>query len=114
MKKEDIPKKSAKSINIDKNATLKNANFTKKPLIDSLTDSDNDNEPNNTDNIDNTDDNAYMVLALQDVIKSIPDSASNTSSPSLLLTHTEWRWRFFDLGGRKLVEISKLYPRSNR
>ena len=34
--------------------------------------------------------------------------------PDLQKTHTEWRWRFFDIKGRKLIEISKQNPNENR
>jgi len=66
----------------------------------------------------------HMVLSLQDILESIPKNASSEPSPCILgggaatpdmdKTHTEWRWRFFNLNGRKLVEISKLSPGEDR
>jgi hypothetical protein len=55
-----------------------------------------------------------MVLSLQDILESIPKNASSEPSPDNSKTHTEWRWRFFNLNGRKLVEISKLSPGEDR
>lgn len=65
-----------------------------------------DNDPN--------DEYYQTVLSLDDIKKSIPETASNTPRPDLLKTHTEWRWRFFNIEGRKLVEISKLEPFNER
>jgi hypothetical protein len=56
----------------------------------------------------------HMVLSLQDILESIPKNASSEPSPDNSKTHTEWRWRFFNLNGRKLVEISKLSPGEDR
>ena len=73
----------------------------KKHNVDSLTDSD-----------DN--DDSQVILSYQDIIKNIPKEAINQPNLILQKTHTEWRWRFFDLKGRKLVEISKLEPNKDR
>lgn len=89
----------------------KYVNSTKKYDIDSLSGSDDDQDD---DQDDNENDESYMVLSLQDIIKSIPTTATKTPSHDLQQTHTEWRWRFFDLRGRKLIEISKMTPGSKR
>lgn len=73
----------------------------KKHNVDSLTDSDDNDE-------------SQVILSHQDIIKNIPKGAINQPNPILQKTHTEWRWRFFDLEGRKLVEISKLDPKKGR
>lgn len=71
--------------------------------IDSLTDDDSE---------DNTNLDTYIVLSFNDIIQSIPKNSVKIQNPDLWITHTEWRWRFFDLNGRKLIEISKL-PQSS-
>lgn len=81
---------------------------SKRYQIDSLSDSDEEEQE-----VDD-EDGSYMVLSLQDIIKSIPQNANKTPSTELQKTHTEWRWRFFDLRGRKLIEISKMAPGTNR
>jgi hypothetical protein len=85
----------------------KHTKSTEKYDIDSLSDSceDQDDEENNE---------SCMVLSLQDIIKSIPSSATKSPSQHMQQTHTEWRWRFFDLRGRKLIEISMMHPNSKR
>jgi len=54
------------------------------------------------------------ILCLGDIKKSIPDSATNQPDPVLSKTLTEWRWRFFDVEGRKLIEISRKEPNNDR
>ena len=85
----------------------KHTKSTEKYDIDSLSDSceDHDDEENNE---------SCMVLSIQDIMKSIPPSATKSPSQHMQQTHTEWRWRFFDLRGRKLIEISMMHPKSKR
>lgn len=80
--------------------------------IDSLSDS--DDEQNDDDRYVDGENESYMVLSLQDIITSIPQNAISLPSDELQKTHTEWRWRFFDLLGRKLIEISKMPKNRNR
>ena len=97
--------------NIVKKRLPKNSNIViKKCEIDSLSGDESDQYNNDQQNNNET----YMVLDIQDVIKSIPSDAVKTPSPKLQQTHTEWRWRFLVLKDRKLVEISKMAPGSNR
>jgi hypothetical protein len=74
--------------------------------IDSLSD------PENQDT--NEQESGQMILALNDILATIPGEAESHPDPKLQKTHTEWRWRFFDLKGRKLIEISQKKPNSNR
>jgi hypothetical protein len=71
---------------------------------------------NNTESdIDDTNiETQYMILSLDEILDTIPKNASNKFLPHLQSTHTEWRWRFFDIQGRKLIEISKQNPNKNR
>jgi hypothetical protein len=75
-------------------------------LSDNNTESDNINESNTVAQ--------YMILSLNEILDTIPKTASNKFLPHLHKTHTEWRWRFFDIKGRKLIEISKQNPNENR
>jgi hypothetical protein len=79
-------------------------NKKKKNEIDSLSDSD---DCGIIDGYEN-----QMILSLQDIINSIPSNSVKGPNSNLQKTHTEWRWRFFDIKGRKLIEISKLPPSS--
>jgi hypothetical protein len=60
------------------------------------------------------DDTEQMVLYIDDIKSSIPVDAVNVPNEKLEKTHTEVRWRFFDLKGRKLIEISKKSPDKKR
>ncbi len=48
-----------------------------------------------------------MILDINDIMRTIPNNAMTKPDRELEKTHTEWRWRFFDVKGRKLIEISK-------
>lgn len=78
-------------------------NSAKRYNINSLSDSDDELEEEQCEN-----------LTLQEIISSIPQSATKVPNIELQKTHTEWRWRFFDLRGRKLIEISKISPNDSR
>lgn len=68
-----------------------------------------------SDDKDNIDQNETNIsLSLNDIIKSIPLTATKHPNVRLQTNHTEWRWRFFDIKGRKLIEISKKDPNSER
>lgn len=54
------------------------------------------------------------TLSFDDIIKSIPADATKNPNPHIQKDYTEWRWRFFDLNGRKLIEISKKLPSGER
>jgi hypothetical protein len=73
-------------------------------------------KPHNVDSLTDSDDNddSQVILSYQDIIKNIPKEATSQPNHILQKTHTEWRWRFFDLKGRKLVEISKIDPMKDR
>ena len=53
-------------------------------------------------------------MSLNDIIKSIPPNSIKRPNTYLQTSHTEWRWRFFEIKGRKLVEISKKHPNGER
>jgi hypothetical protein len=57
---------------------------------------------------------AKPVLLLEHINRSIPPTATTKPDPRVAMTHTEWRWRFFEIGERKLVEISKKEPNQPR
>jgi hypothetical protein len=89
-------KKSHHDATADKNTTTdkKNIVTTKKSIIDSLSDSDD-----------------YIVgekiLSISDITNAIPSTATKEPNVNLQKIHVEWRWRFFNLKGRKLIEISQ-------
>ena len=58
--------------------------------------------------------NKTIILSLKDIIATIPQNSVKKENPLLKLTHTEWRWRFFNINGRKMIEISKLEPNNKR
>jgi hypothetical protein len=45
--------------------------------------------------------------------ENIPEPSYNTQQPSLKKTTTEWRWRFYNIEGKKVVEISFVNKNSN-
>ena len=55
----------------------------------------------------------YKILNIKDIEESIPKSASSTRLSPIPPNVTEWRWRFFQIGQRKLIEIS-LYENNIR
>jgi len=56
----------------------------------------------------------YIVLQYEEILRTIPSNAQRQPDKELQKTHTEWRWRFFDLKGRKLIEISQKKPNHER
>lgn len=56
----------------------------------------------------------HMTLSITEIQKSIPIGASDKPNSELEKTHTEWRWRFFNMEGRNLVEISQKKINNNR
>ncbi len=48
------------------------------------------------------------------IMCSIPQGYVCEQNMVLAMTHVEWRWRFFNINGRKTVEISKKYPNKQR
>ena len=55
-----------------------------------------------------------IVLYMDNIKKTIPADAKKTPDANLMKTHIEWRWRFFDINGRKMVEISQKNPGQDR
>jgi hypothetical protein len=53
-------------------------------------------------------------LKNEDIYKLIPKGASDKENIELAKTNEEWRWRFFNINGRKMVEMSRKKPNSNR
>lgn len=86
--------------------TEKTKSKKSKQVIDSLSDSDECYEQKNS--------TGEMVLSIQDISQSIPQKSYRKPNPDLQSTHTEHRWRFFNLKGRKLVEISVKVPGKER
>jgi hypothetical protein len=101
--KEASTKTENSSVNKIKPSQVKNEK-TNNNMIDSI--SDNDNQNKSVDQV--------MVLSLADIKKSIPHDAHTTAQPNLMKTHVEWRWRFFDIKGRKMIEISRVSPNTKR
>lgn len=75
-----------------------------KRIIDSLSDTDEQTEQRGEE----------MILSIKDISQSIPMTSYSSPNPELQKTHTEHRWRFFDLKGRKLIEISRQSPGRDR
>ena len=48
----------------------------------------------------------YKILNIKDIEESIPKAASSTRLSPTPPNVAEWRWRFFQIGQRKLIEIS--------
>ena len=64
---------------------------------------------------DDTNDNEkHLTLSLNDIIATIPKNAVKKEDYAMKMTHTEWRWRFFNINGRKMIEISKADPHMAR
>ena len=62
----------------------------------------------------NKDGDNKQCLSIRDIKKSIPPNAIKKPMPNLAKTHTEWRWRFFNIDGRKLIEMSCMHPDQKR
>jgi len=95
--------------------------FTKRSKIDTRINSTNDSRIVNPNILESASDDPEedrehyeTILCLSDIKKSIPDSATDQPDPVLSKTLTEWRWRFFDVEGRKLIEISRKEPNNDR
>lgn len=73
------------------------------PIIESISDT----------NANNSDDDNF-VLHIEDIKKQIPANSTSKENTNLQKTHTEWRWRFFNVNGRKLIEITRKYPNKDR
>jgi hypothetical protein len=113
----DKQKKSKSETTNDELIISKNFNENNKSKrktdIDSLTDDDDEfYGANTTSSVINQ--VLQMSLALEDIMKAIPTNATKLPDSKLQSTHTEWRWRFFDLKGRKLIEISQKKPNEER
>lgn len=50
------------------------------------------------------------ILSERNLLSSIPTGAIECENCSLKNTCTEWRWRFFNINEKKMVEISKRHP----
>lgn len=61
--------------------------------------------------INNVSDNK-VCLSYEEIINSMPKNTLDVQNIELSKKYTEWRWRFFDYNGRKLIEISKKCPNS--
>lgn len=48
----------------------------------------------------------YTILNSKDLANSIPMSATTKCIQPLPSNYVEWRWRFFKIGDRKMVEVS--------
>lgn len=69
---------------------------------------------NGVTNIKNNDNTSSQCLSIDEIKKTIPPNAINQPRPDLITTHTEWRWRFFNINGRKLIEMSCKHPNKPR
>ncbi|VBB18534.1 hypothetical protein YASMINEVIRUS_997 [Yasminevirus sp. GU-2018] len=79
--------------------------------VSDVDDGDNAHKDNSVERSEYAD---MMVLSLEDIKRSVPPNASKVPLPEMQKTHTEWRWRFYNIEGRKMVEISKRDPNKNR
>jgi hypothetical protein len=69
----------------------------------------------NNNKVDQIDQNENCVcLSIHDIKKSIPTNTISSPDIKLSKTHTEWRWRFFNINGRKLIEMSCKHPNKKR
>src|SRR5438128_49356 len=55
-----------------------------------------------------------IILSYEDILKAIPKNAKKEVDLELQKSHIEWRWRFFNINNRKVVEISKKLPNQSR
>lgn len=55
-----------------------------------------------------------IILSKNDLFKVIPNNCSDIKLRHLMSNNIEWRWRFYEINGHTLIEISKKYPKSNR
>jgi hypothetical protein len=80
-----------------------NAQSNNTTIIESISDTNvNDSEDGN------------FVLYIEDIKKQIPANSTSKPNTDLQKSHTEWRWRFFNVNGRKLIEITRKYPNKDR
>ena len=63
---------------------------------------------------ENQDSTEPKILSIDEIKKIIPGNATNTPNIELSHTHIEWRWRFFNINGRNLIEMSKKHPGQER
>lgn len=67
------------------------------------------NDGNNTEGIQQR-----TILSIDNLKKIIPQGVKNSPDNELIKTSIEWRWRYFDIDGRKMVEISQKKPNEKR
>jgi hypothetical protein len=72
--------------------------------IDSISDSENDE----------VSDDVTTILKLSEIMKTIPKNTKDKQDSELSKKYVEWRWRFFDVNGRNLIEISRKDPNGER
>jgi hypothetical protein len=59
-------------------------------------------------------DSNKIILSLENILKTIPNYSSSVPNKELQKTHTERRWKFFEIDNRKLIEISQKNPNEDR
>lgn len=59
-------------------------------------------------------DEFITILDLKDIVQSIPQTATKQPDSNLSKTCVEWRWRFYNINNRKMIEISKKEPNKER
>lgn len=96
------------------NANSKTNTKTKTKIIEKKTINQIDSISDIESRDNNYDNNGEMILNINDIMKTIPNNAMTKPDNEMGKTHTEWRWRFFDIKGRKLIEISKKQPNNKR
>lgn len=60
-----------------------------------------DDNPNSADSNTNT----HTILDSAELMEAIPKYATPSKQP-ILNNQIEWRWRFFEIGSKKLIEMS--------
>lgn len=102
-------KKSDDADKIKTDAQIETKNISKKSLAMGVSDDEKNAPTNSNENVEEC-----LKLSIQDIIKVIPTGTVDKPNSDLIDTHTEWRWRFYDINGRKLIEMSCKYPNKPR
>lgn len=58
--------------------------------------------------------NNSITLKMEELQEAIPSNSYDQPNVEYAKTHTEWRWRFFEIGDRRYVEITYKHPDKSR
>jgi hypothetical protein len=74
-----------------------------------------DNNNNNTNIIISVKETPKLIFVYNDLLNTIPlKNIVLNEDISLLTTHVEWRWRFYNINSKQFVVISKKEPNKPR